>query len=129
MTASAVFLAAIGLGLTFGATEIAAYWLPGSTITSQLLIQLLGALYFGFALLNWMAKGSVIGGIYNRPIAIGNLTHFLVGGLALLKGLLKHPELPRGLWVLAGLYVLFAVGFGWLFYRAPVPARTVSAVR
>ncbi|TCZ69888.1 hypothetical protein [Flaviaesturariibacter aridisoli] len=53
-------------------------------------------------------------------IAIGNFAHFLVGGLALLKGLPKHPDLPRAVWVLAGLYLVFSVGFGWLFRHAPV---------
>ena len=36
-------------------------------------------------MLNWMAKGTLIGGIYNKPIAIGNFTHFTIGGLALIK--------------------------------------------
>ncbi|RYY66689.1 MAG: hypothetical protein EOO12_03470 [Chitinophagaceae bacterium] len=120
MASSAISLAAIGLGLTFLAGEAAAAIQPGAGSAVQLAVQLLGALYVGFALLNWMAKDSVIGGIYNRPIAIGNFAHFLVGGLALLKGLLRQPELPRSLWVLAGLYILFGACFGWLFLHAPV---------
>jgi len=49
---------------------------------------LLGALYVDFAMLNWMVKGSLIGNIYNRPVAVANFTHFLVGGLALAKGVM-----------------------------------------
>tara|TARA_R110000850_G_scaffold18873_9_gene57913 strand:+ start:969 stop:1307 length:339 start_codon:yes stop_codon:yes gene_type:complete len=43
------------------------------------LLQILGALYFGFGMLNWMNKGRPIGGIYNRPVAIANLSHCRIG--------------------------------------------------
>jgi len=32
----------------------------------------------GFSILNWMSKASLIGGIYNKPLLIGNLLHFLL---------------------------------------------------
>ena len=43
-----------------------------------------------------MAKESLIGGIYNRPIAIGNFMHFAVGAMALIKIITKikiHSEI------------------------------------
>jgi hypothetical protein len=123
MTSCAVSLAVIGLGLTFLASEIADYFLPGSTVILQLFIQILGAMYFAFAMLNWMAKDSVIGGIYNRPIAIANFAHFLIGAPALVKSLLKHPELPQSLWIVAGLYIIFALLFGKLFITSPVAVK------
>jgi hypothetical protein len=128
MAASAISLAVIGLGLTFLATEIANYFLLSSTILFQLFIQILGALYFAFAMLNWMAKGNVIGGIYNRPIAIANFTHFLIGGLALIKSLIKHPELPGTIWTIAGVYLIFALLFGMVFFRSPVSKKESLAV-
>lgn len=128
MTASAFLLAVIGLGLTFTGSEIATYLLIGSTPALQLLVQLLGALYVAFALLNWMARGAVMGGIYNRPIAIANFAHFLIGALALLKGLASHPGLPGVLWVLAGFYSLFALLFGAVFFRAPVSKPGATAM-
>jgi hypothetical protein len=42
------------------------------------------ALYLGFTMLNWMVKGSLITGIYNQPIAVGNFMDFGVGVRALL---------------------------------------------
>ena len=128
MASSAVSLALIGLGLTFLATEIADYFLVSSSIIFQLFIQILGALYFAFAILNWMAKGNVIGGIYNRPIAIANFAHFLVGGLALIKSLMKHPDLPFAIWTVAGLYIIFALLFGMVFFRSPVSNQKSIAV-
>jgi len=43
----------------------------------DVLIQLMGALYFSIALMNWTAKDSIIGGIYARPISFANFAHFL----------------------------------------------------
>ena len=62
MILSAVFLAVIGISLTFLPAEIAGITgiTPDKTFT--VILQLLGALYFSFAMLNWMAKGTIIGG-------------------------------------------------------------------
>lgn len=119
MTSSALLLAFTGVSLTFLPTEFATYIGTEATITSQLMMQMLGALYFAFAMLNWMAKGSAIGGIFNRPIAIANFTHFFIGGMALIKGLMNHQGLPSVFWVLAGLYAVFAVLFGLVLSRNP----------
>lgn len=119
MTASAVLLALIGLFLTFLPNELILYIGIGNSKPLQLILQLLGALYFGFALLNWMAKGSIIGGIYNRPIALANFTHFLIGGLAVVKALLKDTTLPYTIWVLAFIYSTFAILFWLILYRQP----------
>ncbi|MBK8392540.1 MAG: hypothetical protein IPL23_26175 [Saprospiraceae bacterium] len=55
--------------------------------TTILMLQLMGALYYGFAMLNWMTKSALIGGIFNRPIAVANFTHFFIAGISLLRGL------------------------------------------
>src|SRR6476620_9741460 len=99
MIASALTLGAIGICLTFLADETATYVTNDPNAILKILLQVLGALYFGFAMLNWMAKGSTIGGIYNRPISIANFSHYLVGGLAILKSLVKHQDLPMIIWV------------------------------
>jgi hypothetical protein len=39
------------------------------------------ALYFSFALMNWTAKDSASGGIYARPVSLGNFAHFFSGTL------------------------------------------------
>ncbi len=120
MLASAVFLAAIGLSLTFMPAEIAAYLDMSTTSEFRIILQLLGALYFAFAMLNWMAKGSLLGGIYNRPIVIANSTHFLIGGLALGKALLNNPQQPVSSWIFTVVYVVFAICFGVLLNRHPI---------
>lgn len=78
---------------------------------------------FAFAMLNWMAKGSVIEGIYNRPITIANFTHFLIGSLALIKSSMKHPDLPLTIWMVVVLYITFVFLFGIVFFRSPVSKK------
>ncbi len=119
MTISAIILAAIGISLIFLPDEIAGFIGIGSSKTFQLILQLLGALFFAFAMLNWMAKGSIIGGIYNRPLTIANFTHFAIGGLGLIKALMNDHSLHYAVWILASIYTIFALLFGILFTRHP----------
>ncbi|WP_426671440.1 hypothetical protein ACPPVU_09400 [Mucilaginibacter sp. McL0603] len=123
MILSAIFLATMGLSLTFLPTEIGELTGINPDKTFTVILQIVGALYFSFAMLNWMAKGTIIGGIYNKPVSIANLTHFVIGGLALIKLLLNNHELPYPIWILAGIYTVFAVLFGVIFSKNPVAER------
>ena len=120
MTTSAVFLAIIGISLTFFPVEIANYLNIGFQSLLILTLQVMGGLFFGFAMLNWMTKDSVIGGIYNKPLVTANMAQFMVGGLALLKDLIHHPDKPAIIWVVTGFYVIFGLVFVILFMRSPV---------
>jgi hypothetical protein len=120
MTASALLLAIIVGGFTFAAPEIANYLLQNSTPTAPLIMQLLGALYFGFAMLNWMARGSIMGGIYNRPIVMANLAHFLIGSLAIIKTMINDSSLPTPVWIIGFFYAIFSILFAVIFFTSPV---------
>lgn len=126
MTLSAVFLAIMGISLTFFPMEISDYLDINSTKVLHLIIQILGSLYFAFAMLNWMTKGSFIGGIYNRPIAVANFTHFFIGGLALIKGVAANHGLPYIFWILAAIYSVFALLFGLILFRNPAIVKEAS---
>tara|TARA_B100000795_G_C22758264_1_gene422450 strand:- start:769 stop:1020 length:252 start_codon:yes stop_codon:yes gene_type:complete len=79
----------------------------------------MGAMYLGFAMLNWMAKGPLIGGIYDKPIAVGNFMHFGVGALALVKIISKiqiHSEIIIYLTVI---YSVFGIFFAYAFRTNP----------
>ena len=120
MTLSAIILALIGISLIFIPKEILDYLELSVSETLQLLMQIIGSFYFAFAILNWMSKGSIIGGIYNRPIAMANLTHFVIAGLALIKGILANPSLSYVIWSIAIIYSIFAIFFGIVAFRHPV---------
>jgi hypothetical protein len=84
-----------------------------------------GALYLGFAMLNWMAQGNIIGGIYSRPVAIGNLAHFTIGALTLLKSVIAGQHSPEVM-IGAAVYTTFAALFAHVAF-AHSPRTRVEA--
>lgn len=119
MTSSALVMALTGISLTLLPGEILSSLNLSTGILFSLILQILGALYFAFAMLNWTARANLIGGIYSRPVALANFTHFMVGGLALIKGATAAPDLA-GIWIAATVYSIFAIFFGLVLFRHPV---------
>jgi len=117
MSLSAVVMGITGIVLSFFPQEFASFFnMAGSNI---ILLQVLGGLYFGFAMLNWAAKANLTGGIYSRPVTIGNLTHFVIVGLALLKFGTGNTA-NKYIWIAVILYAIFAILFGIVFFTNPV---------
>ena len=124
MTASSVFMGLIGIALTFMPNEIIETIGQMPNEISTLTLQLTGALYFGFAMTNWMAKGVLIGGIYSRPLAIGNFSHFMIAGFALVKTSLNSDTSSPYILILTIFYVLFAILFGYITFTHPIKTQT-----
>ena len=120
MTSSALFLAIIGILLSFLPNEIADYLNIEPNIITILFLKIMSAFYLGFGILNWMGRGTLIGGIYNKPIAIGNLMHFGVGAIALVKVVSNIQEHSEIIISLAIMYVLFAILFAYIFRTNPI---------
>lgn len=115
MTASSVALALAGLLALFAPEEMLGK--AGADSSLQVILQLTGSLYFALAFVNWTAKDSRIGGIYQRPVSLGNFAHFMVGALVLGKYALANSQ---NIIVLAAMsvYAVFAYFFWWLVFRA-----------
>lgn len=119
MTASSIFYGCIGIGFTFLPEEISQYLSMDINQNLLLIFQLFGAAYLGFAMLNWMTKNNLIGGIYSRPLVVGNLTHFLVSSFTLLR-IAFHSEISFGIiLVLTIIYSAFTLLFGYVFMTNP----------
>lgn len=118
LSASALVMGVAGIAASFLPEELLRALDLETTTLLPVLVQLLGALWFGFAMVNWTARGSLIGGIYNRAVAIGNLTHFVIGAFALVK--VATATQDSRLWVLTVVYAIFAVAFALLFFGSPV---------
>jgi hypothetical protein len=123
MIATSLLLGVSGIALTFAPDLIIGSLGVNPSQVSIILGQILGALYFGFATLNWMTKESLIGGIYNRPIAVANFTHFMIAGLALVKASISNPQIPILLILVSGVYAVLALLFGILLFRHPIPDK------
>ena len=120
MTISAAFLALLGLGTLFAPAEVLGMHGTPPDNATELLIQMMGALYLGFAILNWTARGNLIGGIYSRPVALGNFWHFLIVSLLLIKAAVVFRVLPLA--ISATVFSAFAIWFGLVMFR-PLPTR------
>jgi hypothetical protein len=121
MIGSAIALAIAGLALTFIPQETAqALNIPKHQVTIVAL-QLLGGLYLGFAILNYMTRNTIIGGIYGRPLVLANLVHFVTGYFAL-----NDLATPSTIKVITLCYVLFAFAFAYLMATHPSKAKKVA---
>ena len=118
-------MAISGVLLQFFPQEILNYFNVDSNGILPLLVQIISALYLGFAILNWMAKTVLIGGIYARPLAMGNFLHFTVGAFALLKYAYSAQN-SWAVWIAAIIYLLFAVLFGIVLFRHPPKSNNVA---
>lgn len=124
MTVSSITLGGTGLILIFGPDFVLRNLNIDPNPTSILLGQVIGGLYFGYSMLNWMTKESLIGGIYNRPIAIANFTHFLIAGLSIIKKLISDPGIPKVLWIAGAVYLVFGLLFIVILFRHPIHSTT-----
>lgn len=116
MTSAAIVLAALGVIALFAPQELLT-WL-GASASGFLpsLVQLVAAALLALAMIDWMAKDSKIGGIYLRPIAVGNLLHFAIGGITLIRFAL-HGHPPVVFVAAAVVYAAFAVAFAVVVFR------------
>jgi len=119
LTTSSIVLGLIGLALSFIPEETLTFIDVESSSTITILMQILGALYLGFAMMNWMAKDALFGGIYNKPMTIGNFMHFGVGALVLIKAVIRIEHTPESIIALTIIYSIFALGFAYVFFTNP----------
>lgn len=111
LIASAIVNGILGILITFLPQETGRFLGTVSQTGPDLLImQLLGATLFSFGLMNYMARGVTLGGIYGKPIVLGNLAFHFIAALELIRYLFDSN--PSGiLWIPAILFALLATGF------------------
>lgn len=114
--------------LLFGASGIALIFSPEALLHALaieqgmptfLFVKVVGGLYFGFSILNWMTKSNRTGGIYNRPIVMANLSYFVISGLGIVKTLLLYQEVSIVLWAVGILNLAFGLLFIFILFKHP----------
>ena len=124
MTMCAFFLAFNGVVFTFFPNKISILLTNDDNHLLVLILQILGALYMGFGYLNWMSKNSLIGGIYNKPLLIGNTLHFLTASMAMIKLVFKFDNNLQLIIPHTIIYCLFTLFFGCIFFTNPISKKT-----
>ena len=117
MIASAVILAALGFVTSFLPEKVLGLHGSVPDTPTLLLVQMTGALYLGFAVLNWTARSVLIGGIYARPVALGNFLHFAMVSVMLIKAAIVHGVVQLA--ISATVFSVFAIWFGLVLFRPP----------
>lgn len=118
MVLSAICMAAVGLAASFLPQEILVYAGAWDEVVEMALMQILGALYLGFAMLNWTARGNLIGGIYSRPVAIANFMHTGIVTATLAKILFTN-HYSIALLAVVTVYALFTLWFAAVLFSNP----------
>lgn len=118
MILSAALLAVMGLGMSFMPQEVLGMHGTVPDNATVLLVQMAGAVYLGFAMLNWMARGILIGGIYAKPVAAGNFLHFVMVAITLIKAAVAFAVVPLA--ISAAVFSVFAIWFGIVMFKPPV---------
>ena len=123
---SALILFAVGGAALFAGDELARLFDAGDSNGLTLAIQLTGSGLLGFAVLDWMSRGNRIGGIYGRPLGIGNLLLFTTASLTVGKAALAG-SLPGIVTAVGVIFAVLAIGFAWLvFVHDPLGTKSGS---
>ena len=120
LTLSSILLFIAGLAALFAPDELSLLLDPAAPRAMAMVIQLLGGSLVGFALLNWMSRRNRIGGIYARPLGLGNLMLFATAALTLGRAA-SRGHLPSALVGAGAVAGILALSFAWLvFVHDPV---------
>lgn len=125
LSTSALFLGILGIAGTFIPAELLHLVEKEPVPEFVIVIQIMGGLYLGFALLNWMNRTAPMGGIYGKPVAMANLLHFLVVGLMLIKEAIQG-DLGNAFIFLSVLYSAFALGFASTLFFDPFSRKQTN---
>lgn len=121
MLTSASFNGILGIVFSFFPQEVLAQLGESIGPLTTLALQILGAFYMGLALMNYTGKKAVIGGIYNRPLQMGNTVYCSIAAITLIKYMAGQSFIiTPAIMVVSLTYVLLAVSFLKLLFTSPV---------
>jgi len=118
----------VGVTFSFMPDEILAFIHEGSSPLFVPVLKVVGALYYGFAMINWMSKGVIMGGIYARPLAVGNLAHYFIGAMALIRHFDNADAYGAVYYAVTAIYILFAIFFGIAVFTHPLKQTNGTAI-
>ena len=126
LSSSAVIMGLLGLTGTFIPEEISTILGIDPSPITLILLQIIGGLYLGFAMLNWFTRSALIGGIYNKPVVLGNLIHYIVVFFALIRQLAEQFHFI--VVILTIVYFGFGVWFALVMRSNPLSNQAKKSV-
>lgn len=124
--ASALLLALVGAALLFAPVEVLSRTVPDVPPSAAWLGQLLGAAWLGLATMNWLARFTMVGGIYGRAIVSANAAAYFVSAMVMLSAG-RRLGFSTSMLVIAIVALVMAAVYGYLLFRGPFAADRVDA--
>ncbi|HET6432699.1 hypothetical protein [Dyella sp.] len=115
---STLVLAIGGIALLFAPDVLLAPLAPGAVAALTVLGQLVAGGWLAMAWLNWNQRHLVIGGIYARPLVLGNFTLYLISASSLAHRV-KAGDAPPAMLALAVLFGTLTLVYAALLLRGP----------
>ena len=115
LTGAAVFQGLYGVALLFLPDVLLGWFTPGPDVRAAFFAQQFGTALLGLAAVNWIGRTSPVGGIYGRPLVVGNVAFFTANALLLLRQALEQPAV-WALWANTVIVAGFAVAFALLLF-------------
>lgn len=115
LTITSLLLFVAGGAAVFAADEVAGLMDLEVSFETRILAEFAGIGMLALAIQNWMSRGRPIGGVYARPLGLGNLLFFSTSALTLGR-YLAAEMLPREMIAVCGVFALLALAFAWLFF-------------
>ena len=123
---SAGLLLVGGLGLLFAPDVILPRLIPGYPEAGLWFGQLLGAAWLALAVLNWLSRTSLLGGIYGRSVVLPNAAFYFIATMVLIKAMSAHT-MPAWVRIVMFPVALMAGVYSWLLFRGPM-ARDIRGI-
>jgi hypothetical protein len=113
MHSSAIVFGLIGVICLFFPDVLAR--LMGFSLSVKLLIQFIAAGFLAMAVLNWIGRNAIYGGIYGKPIALANFAFGLILTTSTFSAQIKYISGVWG-WIVILLFGLYTSGFVKLIF-------------
>ena len=124
--ASALLLVLAGAALLFAPLEVLSRAVPDIPPSASWLGQLLGAAWLGLATMNWLARFTMVGGIYGRAIVSANAAAYFVSAMVMLSAG-RRLGFSTSMLAIAIIALVMAAVYGYLLFRGPFGADRVDA--
>jgi hypothetical protein len=124
--ASAFVLVLPGAALLFAPVEVLSRTVPDIPPAAAWLGQLLGAAWLALATMNWLARFTMVGGIYGRAIVSANAAAYFVSAMVMLSAG-RRLGFSTPMLVITIVALVMAAVYGYLLFRGPFAADRVDA--
>ena len=124
--ASALLLALVGAALLFAPVEVLSRTVPDIPPSASWLGQLLGAAWLGLATMNWLARFTMVGGIYGRAIVSANAAAYFVSAMVMLSAG-RRLGFSTPMLAITIVALVMAAVYSYLLFRGPFAADRVDA--